>query len=63
VYLEFVEKPEEKRPLGRTTHRFDYNVKMDHEIIGWNDMDWIYLAQGREQWPGLVRMVMKLQVA
>jgi hypothetical protein len=28
---------------------------MDLREIGWGDMDWIYLAQDRDQWRALVR--------
>jgi hypothetical protein len=27
-YNILVEKPEEKRPLGRTRHRWEYNIRM-----------------------------------
>jgi hypothetical protein len=30
--------------------------------IGWDGMDWIDLAQDRDQWRALVNMVMNLQV-
>jgi hypothetical protein len=30
--------------------------------IGWGGMDWIDLAQDRDQWSGLVNTVMKFQV-
>jgi hypothetical protein len=30
--------------------------------IGWNDMDWIDLAQDRDQWKTLVNAVRNLQV-
>jgi hypothetical protein len=29
---------------------------------GWDGMDWIDLAQGRDQWRALVHMVMNLRV-
>jgi hypothetical protein len=36
---------------------------MDVREIGWDDMDWIYLAQNRDQWRrALVNTVMKLRV-
>jgi hypothetical protein len=41
-------KPEGKRPLGRPRRRRVNNIKMDLREIGW-DMDWIDLAQNREQ--------------
>jgi hypothetical protein len=30
--------------------------------IGWDSMDWIYLAQDRDQWRALMNAVMNLQV-
>jgi hypothetical protein len=30
---------------------------MDLREIGWDDVDWIYLAQDREQWRALVKML------
>jgi hypothetical protein len=35
---------------------------MDLREIGWDGMEWIYLAQEREQWRAVVNMVMKLWV-
>jgi hypothetical protein len=39
-----------------------YNIKIDLREIGWDGMDWIYLAQDRDQWRALVNLVMKLWV-
>jgi hypothetical protein len=47
-----VGKPEGKRPLG----------KMDLRDIGWDDVDWIGLAQDRDQCRALVNTVMNLRV-
>jgi hypothetical protein len=30
------------------------NNKMDLRVIGWGGVDWIDLAQGRDQWRNLV---------
>jgi hypothetical protein len=38
------------------------NIKMDLGEIGWDGMDWIELAQDRDQWRALVNMVMNLRV-
>jgi hypothetical protein len=38
------------------------NIKMDLRKIGWGVMDWIDLAQDRDQWRALVNAVMKLRV-
>jgi hypothetical protein len=35
---------------------------MDFREIGWGGMDWIDLAQDRDQWRALVSMIMNLQV-
>jgi hypothetical protein len=57
-----VGKPEGKTPLGRTGLRREGNIKMDLREIGKGDMDWIHLAQDRDQWPILVNTVMNLPV-
>jgi hypothetical protein len=38
-------KPERRRPLGTSVHGRG-NIKTDLREIGWDDMDWIHLAQG-----------------
>jgi hypothetical protein len=48
-----VGKLEGKRPLGSPTRRWEDNIKMDLREIGWGDMDWIDLAQDRDQWRAL----------
>jgi hypothetical protein len=35
---------------------------MDFREIGWGGMDWIDLAQDRDQWMTLLNTVMKLRV-
>jgi hypothetical protein len=62
VYRILVYKPEGKRPLGRPRHRWVDNIKMDLRQIGWGAMDWIDLAQNRDQWRALVNIVMNLKV-
>jgi hypothetical protein len=51
-----------KRPLGRPRHRLEDYIKMDLREIGWGGMDWIDLAQDRDQWRALVNTIMNLQV-
>jgi hypothetical protein len=62
AYRILVGKPEGKRPLGRPRRRWVNNIKMDLSDIGWNGMDWIALAQDRDQWRALVNTVMNLRV-
>jgi hypothetical protein len=38
------------------------NMKIDLGEIGWDGMDWIELAQDRDQWRALVNTVMNLRV-
>jgi hypothetical protein len=62
AYSILVGNPEGKRPLRRPRRRWVDNIKMDLREIGWDDRDWIDLAQDRDQWRALVRAVMNLQV-
>jgi hypothetical protein len=38
------------------------NVKINLREIGWDDMDWLDLAQNMDQWRALVNAVMNLRV-
>jgi hypothetical protein len=44
------------------TYRWEDNIRMNLEEIGWEDVDWIQLAQDRDQWWALVNTVMNLRV-
>jgi hypothetical protein len=57
-----VGKPEGKRPLRRPKRRLEDNIKMGLREIGWGGMDWIDLAEGRDQWRALLKTVMNLRV-
>jgi hypothetical protein len=37
------------------------NIKIDLRYVGWDGMDWIHLAQDRDQWRALVNKVMNLE--
>jgi hypothetical protein len=63
AYSIVVGKPEGTRPRGRPRRRWMYNIKIDLAEIGWHGMDWIDLAQDRDQWRDLVNTVMNLRVA
>jgi len=58
-----VGKPEGKRPLGRTRHRWEDNIKIDLQEVECGDVDWIELAQDRDSWRELVNSVMNLRVS
>jgi len=55
-------KPEEKRPIGRPRRSWEDNSKMDLQEVGCGVMDWIELAENRDSWRALVKVVMKLRV-
>jgi hypothetical protein len=57
-----VGKPVGKRLPGRRRHRWEDNIKMDLREIGWSGMNWVNLAQVRDQWRVLVNTVMNLRV-
>ncbi|KAJ4439144.1 hypothetical protein ANN_15101 [Periplaneta americana] len=44
-----VGRPEGKRPLGRSKRRWEDNIKMDLREVGYDDRDWINLAQDRDR--------------
>jgi hypothetical protein len=62
AYRILVGKPEGKRPLGRPRRKWEDNIKMDLREIGWGGVNWIDLAQDRDQWRALVNTVMNLRV-
>jgi hypothetical protein len=61
AYRIWVGKPEGKRSLRRPKRSED-NIKMDLTEIGCCSMDWIDLAEDRDQWRALVNTAMNLRV-
>jgi hypothetical protein len=59
AYMILVWNPEGMRPLGRPRRRWVDNIKMNLREIGWDGMDWIDLAQDRDQWRALVKRFYK----
>ncbi|KAJ4450726.1 hypothetical protein ANN_02156 [Periplaneta americana] len=55
AYRVLVGRPEGKRPLGRPRCRWEDNIKMDLREVGYDDREWINLAQDRDQWRAYVR--------
>jgi hypothetical protein len=51
-----------KRPLGRPRRRWVENIKIVLRDVGWDGVDWINLAQDRDNWRVLVNKVMNLRV-
>jgi hypothetical protein len=62
AYRILVGKAEGKIPLGRPRRRRVDNIKMDHREMGRDGVDWIDMAQNRDQWMALVNTVLNLRV-
>ena len=61
-YMAVVGKPEGKRLLGRSRHRWEGISEMDCRERGWGDMDWIDLSEDRDKYQAFLNMVMSLGV-
>jgi hypothetical protein len=46
----------------RPRRRWVDNIKMDLREVGWDGVDWMDMAQGRDQWRALVNTVLNLWV-
>jgi hypothetical protein len=57
-----VERPEGRRPFGRSRRRWENNKKMDLQEVEWEGVDWFGMAQDRDRWRALVNAVMNLRV-
>jgi hypothetical protein len=62
AYRILVGKPEGKRPLRRPKRRGVGSIKMDLREIGWYGVDWVDLAQDRDQWRALANTIMNPRV-
>jgi hypothetical protein len=63
AYKTVVSNPEGKILLGRPRRRWEVNVKVD--IIReteWEGVDWMHVAQDRDQWWAVVNTVMNQPV-
>jgi hypothetical protein len=61
AYMILVERAKGKRTLGRPRRRWVDNIKIDLRETEWDGVDWIDLAQDRDQWRALVNTVMNLR--
>ena len=61
VYRVLVGKPEGKRLLGGPRRRWEDNIKMDLQEVGFWGNDWIEPVQDRDSWWAVVNTVMNLR--
>ena len=57
-----VERPGVKTRLGRTRHRWENNIKLDLQAVGWGGMEWIAMPQDRDRWRAFVNAVLNIWV-
>jgi hypothetical protein len=62
VYRVLIGRPKVERPLGRSRHRWEDNIKLDMREIGIDGVNWIQLAHDRAQWWTFVNMMMNLWI-
>jgi hypothetical protein len=65
VYKILMGKPEWKRPLRRPRRRWEDDIKISYILreIGYGDVDWIQLAEDRDQWMDFVNTMMNIQLS
>jgi hypothetical protein len=63
VYSVLTGRPEGKRPLGRSRHRWEDNIKKDLGEMGIDGVNWIWLAWDTVQLRVFVNAVLKLPVS
>jgi hypothetical protein len=57
-----VQKPEGKRSLGSPRYRCNDDTEVTVEELGWQNVDWIHLAQDRNHWWSFMNTVISLVV-
>jgi hypothetical protein len=62
AYKIVIRKLEGKKPLRIPRHRWKNNIRMDFREIGWEGVDWMHLAQDRDQWRAVVNTIMNFRV-
>jgi hypothetical protein len=61
VYKILIGIPEGRRPLRRPRCGWEDSIIMDLSEIVWEGVDWIHLAEDRDQWFALMNMVMNIR--
>jgi hypothetical protein len=51
-----------KRPFGRPRHGWEGKISVYLRAVGWKSVDWMHLAQERDQWRYLVYTVVNLVI-
>jgi hypothetical protein len=62
AYRILLGRPEGRRPLGRPRRRWEDNIKINLQEVGWKGVDWIDMTEDRDRWRAVVSAVMNLRV-
>jgi hypothetical protein len=54
---------EGRRMLGKPKRKQDNNIKMHLKERGWENVDYVRLARGRDHWRAVVNTLMNVSVA
>ena len=63
ITMFMVGTPKGKKLLWRPKCWWKFNTTVEHSEAGWKGVNWINLGQDRDQWCGVLNMVMKLWVS
>jgi hypothetical protein len=62
AYKILVANPLGKRPRGKYRRRWDGNIRIDLGEIRWEGLEWMHLAQDRDQRRAVMKTVMTITV-
>jgi hypothetical protein len=62
AYKVLVGKSEGKSTIERPRCSWGNNIKIELREVGWESVNWMHLAQDRDQWRDLLNTVMNFQV-
>ena len=62
VYRILVRKCERKRPYGSSNFGFEDNIKICLQLVGWEGVDWVNLAQVWNKRHAVLNAVMNFRV-
>ena len=57
----FVGNHERKRAIGRTSCRWEYNIKIYLQDTGWQCVGWIHMTQDNDTWRAVVNTLMNIR--
>ena len=62
MHVAFWWEQRDKRTFGRPRHKWQGNINMDLQEVGWRGMEWMTVPQDRDRFQALVDAAMNLKV-